>query len=306
MSRTFASQDGATIWLHSWLPEDGGAVRGVVQIAHGMGEHAARYAPFATFLTGAGYAVYANDHRGHGMTAGAAGHRGHFADADGWRLALEDMRRVAAIIAADHPALPLFLFGHSMGSFLARSFILRYGAPLQGVVLSGTGGDPGLLGWLGLALARGEIRVRGARAASGLLTKLSFAGFNAPFRPNRTPFDWLSRDDGEVDRYLADPFCGGYFTAAFFRDLFSGIREVSRPIAVGDVPAGLPILLLSGERDPVGNGTRGVRQVADAYRRAGVRDVTCRFYPDGRHEMLNELNRDEVHRDIAGWLDARS
>lgn len=299
---TFVSGDGTETFVHRWLPVRDGRIRGAVQIAHGMAEHAGRYAQCAGALADAGYAVYANDHRGHGRTAGAAENLGHFADRNGWEMVVEDMRRLGCTIAAEHPGLPVFLFGHSMGSFLARSYIVRHGKGVRGVILSGTGGDPGLPGRLGIMLARWEIRIRGVRAKSPLLTKLTFGRFNAPFRPNRTPYDWLSGDEAAVDRYLADPLCGSICSATFFRDLLGGIRALSKAEATRTVPADLPVLLFSGERDPVGKGGRGVGKVYRTYRNAGVRDVTLKVYQGGRHEMLNEINREEVYRDLIGWL----
>jgi alpha-beta hydrolase superfamily lysophospholipase len=300
---TFRTDDGIDIFTYRWLPDPETSIKAVVQIAHGMAEHAGRYGRFARALCAAGYAVYANDHRGHGRTAGDPDKVGYFADQDGWFKVAGDLAQLTGIIRENHPAKPVFLLGHSMGSFLVRTVIARDSGDIAGVVLSGTGGDPGLLGTVGLGLARAVVALRGRRHPSRLLNALSFGGFNKPFAPARTDFDWLSRDPAEVDRYIADPFCGAVFSAGFFIDLLEGIAYIHKPENIARIPKDLPVYLFSGAADPVGDRTRGVRQVAEAYRQAGIRDVTVRFYEGGRHEMLNEINRREVFDDTVAWLD---
>ncbi len=297
---TLKGKGGAKIFVYSWLPD--GKPAAAVQISHGMAEHAARYERFAEALTAAGYAVYANDHRGHGKTAGALKNVGYFADKDGWDILVDDMHRLTDHIKNQHPKIPVFLFGHSMGSFLSRDYISRWGGDIRGAILSGTGGDPGLLGKVGGLVARLEKGLRGGRAKSPLLTALSFGAFNKPFKPNRTDFDWLSRDNAEVDKYVADPYCGGVFSAGFWVDFLKGLNSLYRPDYLSKIPKNLPLYLFSGERDPVGNDAKGVREVYDSYKKAGLTDVTLKFYPDGRHEMLNETNRKEVFKDVIAWL----
>jgi alpha-beta hydrolase superfamily lysophospholipase len=300
----FRTQDDVEIFTYRWDPDPPTLSKAVVQIAHGMAEHAGRYARFARALTAAGYAVYANDHRGHGRTAGDLDNVGYFADEGGWFKVAADLRQLAGIIRDNHPHLPVFLLGHSMGSFLVRTAIMDAPAGLSGAILSGTGGDPGMLGRVGLGVARILCAVKGRRSPSGLLNALSFGGFNKKFAPVRTEFDWLSRDGAEVDKYLADPYCGGIFSAGFFVDLLEGLGYLHKPENIARVPKDLPVYLFSGAKDPVGDDTRGVRKVAEAYRRAGLKEVTERFYEDGRHEMLNETNRQQVFADVIAWLDA--
>ena len=300
---TVSSDDGVEIFTYRWRPEADVPLRAAVQVAHGMAEHAGRYARFAEALTAAGFAVYANDHRGHGRTAAEADH-GYFADADGWFKVAGDLRRLTERVREDHPGAPVFLFGHSMGSFLVRTYVIQNAEGIAGAILSGTGGDPGLLGRVGLLVARTIAALRGPRHPSVLLDRMSFGSFNKAFAPARTPFDWLSRDPDEVDKYVADPLCGNVFTAGFFADLLTGLAYIHRPENVARVPRDLPMLLFSGDQDPVGDATRGVQQTADAYRAAGLTDVTVRFYPGGRHEMLNETNRDEVTADVRAWIEA--
>lgn len=299
---TFQADDGKEIFYHQWLPEDKERIKAIVQIAHGMAEHSKRYHRFAEALTKEGFAVYANDHRGHGQTAGSLENVGYFADENGWNLVVEDMHKLTETIKSNHPNIPVFLFGHSMGSFLSRNYIFRYGNDIQGVILSGTGGDPGLLGKIENFVAKRESKNKGKKFRSPLLKNLSFGKFNNAFKPNRTEFDWLSRDDAEVDTYVNDPYCGGDFTAGFYEDLLSGLGVVNSFKNTRKVPKNLPIYLFSGEKDPVGNNTKGVKQIFKAYQKAGIKDVTCKFYKDGRHEMLNEINREEVFSDIIIWL----
>jgi len=297
-----SAADGTPLHTYRWLPD--GPPRAIVQVVHGMAEHAKRYERFAQALTGAGYAVYAHDQRGHGQTASKEDH-GFFAEHDGWATVVGDVGSVTEFAQAEHPGVPVVVFGHSMGSFVSRSYAALHGARLAGLVLSGTAGDPGPLAVAGRAVASVQARLRGRRHPSGLLDKLTFGQYNAAFKPNRTEFDWLSRDDAEVDAYVADPLCGNVFTTRFYSDLLGGLQQINRASAFADVPHDLPVLVFSGALDPVGDDGQGPRAVAEAYRSAGVSDVTFTLYPDGRHEMLNETNRDEVTADVLAWLDER-
>lgn len=296
---TVTASDGTALTTYRWVPE--GPPKAVVQIAHGMAEHAARYARLAEALTASGYVVYANDHRGHGGTASKADH-GYFADSDGWDTVVADLRAVTDAAREEHPGLPVFLLGHSMGSFLSRSYVIEDSRDLAGLVLSGTGGDPGLLGKVGAGVANTEARLRGRRHVSTLLDKLTFGQYNAAFKPNRTDFDWLSRDEAEVDLYVADPLCGNTFTSGFFADLLGGLGVINDRRQVARVRRDLPILLVAGEADPVGDSGKGVRAVAAQYESVGVADVTCTLYPDARHEIFNETNRDAITADVISWL----
>ncbi|MBR7743615.1 alpha/beta hydrolase [Phycicoccus sp. BSK3Z-2] len=298
---TVTATDGTPLFTHRWLPD--GDPTAVVQVSHGMAEHSARYARLAEALTGDGYVVYAHDHRGHGRTAGDGDH-GYFADRDGWDTVVGDLRTVTDQARSEHPDLPVFLLGHSMGSFLARAYVIEDSRALAGLVLSGTGGDPGLLGRVGAGVAAAEARVRGRRHRSGLMNQLTFGQYNAAFTPTRTEFDWLSRDAAEVDAYVADPRCGEVFTSGFYADLLGGLGPINDPRRVAAVRRDLPILLMSGDQDPVGDAGKGPKAVAQQYRESGVVDVTCHLYPGARHEIFNETNRDEVTADLLRWLDA--
>jgi len=296
---TLTTPDGTEVFVNRWLPD--GEVKGVVQISHGMAEHSSRYARFAERLTGRGYAVYASDHRGHGRTAGT---RGAFAADEGWQTVVGDLRAVTDRAREEHPGLPVFLVGHSMGSFLARSYAAEHGAGLAGLVLSGTAGSAGPLGNVGVLVATAQARIRGHEHASGLMNSLTFGQYNAAFKPTRTEFDWLSRDPAEVDKYVADPDCGFVFTAGGFVDVLKGLAAVNTDRVASRIPKDLPVHLAAGSMDPVGNQGKGVEEVAEQLRRVGVADVTVTMWPGARHEILNETNRDEVETEIADWIEA--
>jgi alpha-beta hydrolase superfamily lysophospholipase len=295
---TFRASDGVEIFVYTWLPD--GPVRGVVQIAHGMAEHAARYEHVARALTERGFAVYADDHRGHGGTAKNESDVGHFADDGGWDKVLGDLRQLQGIAGAAHPGVPFVLFGHSMGSFFTQNFMFAYPGSIDGAVLSGSNGKVGALATMGSAIAALERLRLGKRGKSALLDKISFGAFNDAFRPARTPFDWLSRDRREVDRYIADPQCGFLVSAQLWSDLLGGLRRIEDPRNQARVPKQLPVYVFSGARDPVSN---NLQQLLRAYAAAGLENVESRIYPEGRHEMLNETNRDEVIADLLAWLE---
>ncbi|GAA1179056.1 alpha/beta hydrolase [Ornithinimicrobium humiphilum] len=299
---THTVPDGTVLHVHRWLPD--GPPRAIVQIAHGMVEHAARYAHLGERLAGQGYAVYASDHRGHGRTAGGPDELGHLGDEHGFADAVDDLVALTDHLREEHPGVPVVLLGHSMGSFLARAYAARYGDRLAGLVLSGTAPDPGVLGAIGVRLAELEVRLRGPRARSPLLEALTLGPSNRPFRPNRTRYDWLSRDEAQVDSYAADELCGGVATTAFYRDLLTGLRWVSAGSTYAAFPSDLPVHLVSGGADPLG-GAPAVEEVSERLRRAGVRDVTTTVWPGARHEVFNEINRDEVEDGVLAWLEER-
>src|SRR5690554_929343 len=300
-SFSFSSSDGQDIFFYKWTEKE--SCQGVVQIAHGMAEHAARYHKFAEKLTKAGFAVYANDHRGHGKTAGSQENYGYLAKNDR-ELLVEDMYSLSRLIKKEYPGAPLFLFGHSMGSFLSRSYLLKYDQELKGVILSGTAGNPGLLAVFGRCIALLIGRIRGDRYRSKLLDKLTFGNYNKGIKNPKTKYDWLCRDKDVVSEYINDDYCGGVFTASFFHELAAGLQEINKKEELKKIPDDLPILLLSGTRDPVGNYTKGVLEVYRDYLEAGIIKVEYKLYDGARHEILNELNKEDVYRDILSWLAA--
>lgn len=296
-------QGHTVAFVRAWTPP--GAPRAAVQIVHGLAEHGGRYARFATALNREGFAVYAQDLPGHGRTARAPDELGHLADEYGWRLCLQSMRAVHAEMRERHPHVPLILFGHSMGSFLAQDFVIHHGRDLAACVLSAPTGNVGLVERIGLGLVRAEAAWRGPRAPSLVAEQLAFGNFNRRFKPARTPFDWLSRDPDEVDRYIGDPRCGFKQSSQLWIDLLSAAGRLREKPRLARIPKALPMLLVAGGDDPVTEGEMGPRALEEAYRRAGLADVTVRIYPDARHELLNETCRDDVTADILAWLSTK-
>lgn len=293
--------DGHHIAAKLCLPE--GTPRGLVQIAHGMAEHCARYARVAEALAAEGWAVVTHDHRGHGASAPSDRDLGHFADEDGWRRVREDLRQVRAAGRERAPEGPVVLLGHSMGSFIALSEQIDAGGSVDRLVLSGSNVGGGALVSAGLVAAKAERLRQGKRGKSKVLAFLSFGSFNKGFE-GRTEFDWLSRDEAEVDRYVADPWCGFDCTNQLWIDLLEALLDNGRPERLRRLPSDLPVYLLCGDRDPVSQGGKGVRALEKQLRAAGVGSVTTQIYRDGRHEMFNETNRDRVVADLVGWLGA--
>lgn len=301
---TFKASDGEEIFAYNWQPEDeNNNVKGIVQIAHGMAEAAHRYKRFAEKLVKEGYIVYANDHRGHGKTAPSLDEIGYIGP-DGYNRMVQDMKEFTDLIRdRENKDLPLFLFGHSMGSFLAQRYISHYGDNIQGVILSGTSGDQGFVLNIGISIAKREVAKKGPKARSPRLNNLSFGSYNKKFEPSRTEFDWLTRDEKEVDKYMEDPYCGGIFTTSFYYDFFKGLKENFKKSNLENIPKNLPIYIFAGDKDPVGNMGKGVLKLVKCYQRLGIKDLEYKLYKDGRHEMLNEINRDEVMEDVINWLD---
>jgi alpha-beta hydrolase superfamily lysophospholipase len=295
---------GVSLFVHCWEPPPGTPAKAVVQVAHGMAEHAARYARFAEALNAAGYAVYAADLRGHGRSVSVPDDLGHFGDTGGlWRV-VEDQERLRQRIAADHPGTPIVLFGHSMGAFIMRAYLYTHVPEVAAAVFSGTRGGQMPLVAAGRLIARVERARLGPRGRSRILHALSFGDYNRAFEPARTEVDWLSRDAAEVDKYCADPACGFMVTTQAWIDVLGLIVAIERLGNVRKMPRDLPLYLFSGDQDPVGGRGAGVRATLELFARAGQSRVTHRLYPGGRHEMLNETNRDEVQRDVIEWLDA--
>lgn len=294
---TLRADDGASLSARRWLPE--GRPRAIVQIAHGLGEHSGRYARLAAALNAAGYGVYANDHRGHGPEAPAAD-LGHFADGGGWDKVVGDLWTLNRRIAAEQPGARIVFLGHSLGSFLGRGFLAQHSDALIGAALSGSSGRPPMIATLGRAIARAERLRLGKRGKSQLIFQMWFGDFNKPFKPARTAFDWLSRDEKEVDAYVADPLCGFPFTTQLAIDVLDALPRVTSPASLAAIRKDFPIYVFSGERDPVGANIKGLIEDLKA---AGFTRLTTRIYPGARHETLNETNREEVTRDLIAWLD---
>ncbi|MEM8817865.1 MAG: alpha/beta fold hydrolase [Pseudomonadota bacterium] len=295
---TLAAPDGSEIPLRIW-PAGSAPVRGALQILHGLGEHADRYERFAQAANRHGYLVCAHDHRGHGRRPGQ---RNFFAPSDGWALLESDTLKVREHIGNIAAEAPVILLGHSMGSYLAQYVAMHYGGRFKGMILSGSTWPSRAQVFAGYGLARLLAHSRGVRKHSPLLDKLGFNAFNRRFAPARTELDWLSRDPEEVDRYVADPLCGGPFTIGLWADLLGGLLRIGTNDAINRIPGELPILITGGAKDPVG-GERGMGELMLHYAETSHQRLALKIYADGRHEMLNETNRDDVMRDWLEWVD---
>jgi alpha-beta hydrolase superfamily lysophospholipase len=283
----FDSAGGVKVAAYRWDPP--GPARGIVQLTHGMGEHALRYGAVAQSLNAQGFVVYAQDHRGHGATAGSLDQQG-LIGADGWTELVNDIGRLRLVALAEQDrgqgALPVVLVGHSMGSFAVQQYLPEHSGDVAAVALTGTAAidlmEPGL----------------------DLTGPLDLSAFNAPFVPARTDYDWLSRDEAQVDAYVADPRCGFGLDQEGTRQMFAAARRLADPQVLGAIRKDLPIYVAVGEHDPVNGQLALVNALIDRYRAAGIDDVTLQVYPGARHEVFNETNRDEVLADLEDWLRA--
>lgn len=280
---SYHSADGTELVGYRWAPEGVERAAGVVVLAHGMGEHIRRYDHVADAFTKRGFAVYGHDHRGHGSSISPDDRPGELGPG-GWRALVDDLNLVVGLAKSEYPGAKLALVAHSMGSFAAQQFLLDHAADLDAVALTGTAAldllEPGM----------------------DLSGDVDLSAFNAPFRPARTDYDWLSRDTAVVDAYLADPLCGFGIDAESAREMFAGARRVAEAAELATIPKDLPVYVAGGSKDPVNADLALLHALADRYRMAGLTDVTVRVYDDARHEILNETNRGEVIEDLLEWL----
>ncbi len=283
-----------------WRPK--GEIKAIVQLIHGIAEHIGRYDDFAVFLAENGFLVVAEDHMGHGASI-ENGVQGYFEG--GWMAAVADIKQLHDKICLDYPILPYYFLGHSMGSFLLRTYLFTYPEDAGAAVISGTGWEAPATIKAGLAVCKLEAKRLGAASTSKLLSSMMFGAYNKPFKPVRTPHDWICSVEEVVDRYEEDPLCGFDATIGLARDMLTGISMNERQENLVKMKKNLPILFVSGGKDPVGHMSQGVLACIDAFKRAGMRQITIQIYPEGRHEMLNERNREEVYRRILSWLEAR-
>lgn len=305
LKRTFSSFDDEEIFYYNWKIKNDIPIKGVVQIAHGVGEHAGRYKPIAKALRKEGYEVYANDHRIHGKSVKSSDHLGFYDGEDYFAEAILDMKILTEIIKAEHPNQKIILFGHSMGSLLSREYVTAFGNELSALVLSGTASFMKGLGSFGLMSAKFLSQLNGKHRSNEMLKNLFFNQFNKKFKPNRTKVDWISSDEQEVDKFEADPLRVEDFSLSVFLDILKGSKKINKVTTFLSTPKELPIYIFSGDKDPVGEMGKGVKKVAKNYKKAGVRDVTLKLYKGGRHEMLNEVNKKEVQKDLLNWLNDR-
>ena len=280
---SYRSADGRQLVGYRWTADGGQTGTGVVVLVHGMGEHLRRYDHVAEALTSQGFVVYGHDHRGHGASLAADDEPGQLGP-NGWSALVDDLNLVIAQAKSDHPRLPVVMVAHSMGSFATQQFLLDHGADVDAVALTGTAA---------LDLLESALDLSG---------DLDLSAFNTPFQPARTDFDWLSRDESIVDAYLTDPLCGFGIDSASAKEMFAGARRLADPAEMARMPHDLPVYVAVGSKDPVNGALTLLWPLVDRYRAAGLSDVTVRVYDDGRHEILNEINRAEVIDDLLRWL----
>lgn len=288
-----------------WLPDDATPIRAVLQIHHGMAEYIDRYDEFARALNERGIAVVGTDHLGHGDTAPLEEQRGYFGPRMEKTLLVEDMHHLTQLIKEDYPDVPHVIFGHSMGSFLVREFLTKYGSSVDAAIVCGTGETTGPLLPAAQAMVRILTFVQGERARSLYVTRLMFGQYNERFKPTRTPYDWLTRDEHIVDDYIEKDATGFTFTLNAFSHMLRNVTYVNSQRAIDATPSTMPLLLMSGAEDPVGEYGIGVQRLAKRLRRAGLRDITLKLYEHGRHEIINELDRAQVYSDVADWIESQ-
>ena len=295
----FASCGKGTIHFCRWAPE--GQPKAVLQILHGIAERVERYDEFARFLASRGYLVVADDHMGHGASIGQEGVRGYFHG--GWFAAVEDSCRLMRDTMAEYSGVPYVLFGHSMGSFMARTILAKYpDSGISAAIISGTAWMPSAVISAGLGAASMVAKCQDPNKPSKLLNDMMFGSYNNKIEHKRTTHDWLTRDQKIVDTYLADPLCGFPMTAGLARNMMMGLKFIQDPQNLSKMQKDLPVLFIAGSDDPVGNYGKGVKQAAEAFGKVGMEKVSVRLYPMGRHEMLNELNREEVYANLLDWI----
>lgn len=298
----YPSCDGKTK-LHGiiWEPET--APRAILQISHGMVEYVERYEGLAEFLNEHGILVAGNDHLGHGKSYTEEWQKGYFAKEKGDICALQDLHRMTLLLQKKYPDIPHFLFGHSMGSFFARRYLCMYPNEIDGAIICGTGWKPSFILKGGLMVVKQLSLLRGDKYRSAFVTKLAFGSINKAFEPVKTSKDWLSRNEREVQKYIDDPKCGFLFTLNGYRVLFRSMLLAQDKNLLQNMDEDLPVLFISGEMDAVGDFGKGVKKAVNAFHQSGMEDVECILYPDCRHELVNELNKEEVFRDVLEWLE---
>ena len=294
----FKGYEGKELPAVIWMPE--GEVRAVLQLTHGMTEHMGRYGQFADYLTTIGVVVAGFDLRGHGRNGGdpeiASMGKG------GWEASLEDMRLFFLELDRRFPETPHYILGFSLGSFLLREYLGKYSQGLSGAVIMGTGSQPGWLLSIMIGILRGQVDKAGADGTTDLVHQLSFGTYNAKFKPNRTNADWLCANEAELEAYLADPLVRREISAGLFRDLLCAMKRTS---SCAGWEKELPILLLAGQEDPVGDFGKGVRRFYDRMCKDGLRNVTFQEFPGARHDLLHETCSEQVYHCIADWLEGK-
>ncbi|MDY0408849.1 alpha/beta hydrolase [Virgibacillus soli] len=300
MTETFwlqSTTDNIDIYVSAW--NHAAKPKAIIQLAHGMVEHIARYEEFANFLTENNFAVFGHDHRGHGQTGLKQGQLGYLSSTDGFDKMVDDLYTVTTYIKSLYADIPIILFGHSMGSFVVRRYIQTYSDDIDGVILSGTGYFPATVSRIGKHFAN----LFAPQKEAKLFNLLAFGSYNKRIKKSNTAFDWLTRDDIAVEKYMDDPLCGFTPSGRFFYDLMSGLYTIHQESANQAINPTFPILFISGDHDPVGSYGKGVWKVAKLYCDIGFNKVTVQLFPDARHEVLHELNKHDVYEQIYRWIE---
>jgi alpha-beta hydrolase superfamily lysophospholipase len=291
--------DGHQMPIHAWLPNAGPDC--ILYIAHGMAEYAERYTAIAPLLIQNNIALYAHDQRGHGKAAASINELGIVKD-DWFYKQVEDLNLAIQHLRKKHPGKKIFLSGHSMGSFICQRYFQIYGRKIDGLILSASNGKQDPLLAAGISIAWLQMKLFGPSYRSTLIDRLSFGKFNTTFKPNRTKFDWLSRNNAEVDKYVADPQCGFVCSASYFYYFFKGIRDALKKENIKNIPLDIPVYAFAGDKDPVGLAGKGFLKLISNWKAAGNKDISYHLYKDGRHEMMNEINREEVVNNMITWI----
>ena len=300
----FPSSTGVnTIYARMWMPD--GEVKGTLQIVHGIAEHCKRYDDFANFMANNGFVVVTDDHLGHGNSIGDPSNRGFFAEENGWAYVVADEKSLFNQMKHLYPDVKHVILGHSMGSFMTRTYILKYPNDFDAVIISGTGNQAKLMVDMGHFMAQSTVNSKGPRYVSESLANIMFMGYNKGFDAKNGETAWLSRDKSVVAKYDADPTCGWTATCSLYRDMMDGIQFISDKKNIKLINKNTPMYLMSGAEDPVGEKGKGVKKAYKAYVDAGVKDISIVLYPGGRHEMLNEINKEQVYRDVLSWINSK-
>lgn len=291
--------------IHARQCAPDGEPRAIVQIVHGIAEYIERYDDFASFLAENGFLVVGEDHLGHGKSVSCPEDLGFTTETDGWNRMVDDMDKLYELTRKEYPGLPYIFFGHSMGSFLTRTYIVKHPEKPDLVILSGTGHLQKAMVASGYAMANAFVKAKGPRFNGKILNDVAFGAYNKGFEEHRTDFDWLSRYDASVDKYIADPLCGFIASVGLFRDMMYGVKFITNPKNIAKMNKDTPVYFMSGDCDPVGERGKGVKRAYKAFCDAGMKDVFMRLYPGGRHEMLNEINNKAVYQDVLDWINSR-
>lgn len=291
--------------IHARMCVPGAEPRAIVQIIHGIAEYIDRYDEFMSFLADNGIIAVGTDHLGHGKSIESEEQTGFFAYDNGWDYAVRDEEVLRLAMHENYPELPIIVFGHSMGSFMARTLLIRYPDAFNAAIISGTGNQGAALVNGGLFMGNLVTGLKGAHHYSKFLNNLAFGSYNKIYENPKTEYDWLSRDEANVQKYIDDPLCGFIPSCSLFRDMMTGVKFITNKKNLTAMNKDMPVYFMSGDMDPVGECGKGVQKAYNNFLEAGMKDVSIKLYPGGRHEMLNEINKDEVYTDILTWLGSK-